>query len=398
MGSRLRWAVLRTVWLLVGAAIGLAAVLLLFSFATVVHPGAARPPWLLVALCLAPALLIGLLPGTRELEVTSARTLLGVTSELVQPAAPRAEHRWRTVLTVIVHITAGLLSAVLLVGLAPGAVVLAVANSQGRSEILTDIRLPLVSAPLAVLLALVVMVGCLLGTYGLGQLAAWCCARLLAPTAADRLEVAMARLQAESEHTRLARELHDGIGHALTIIGVQAAAGRRVLSRDPHGANDALTSIESTSRQALDELDGMLGLLRDETASRAPEPDLHQLPKLLDAHRSAGMELVVLAEPVPSLPRLVSTTAYRIVAEALTNAQRYAGAGPVRLRLTRAGDRLAVEVRSPLPEHAHKRMGTGRGLTGIAERVALFGGSVVAGADGSDWALHAEIPTGVARG
>ena len=128
---------------------------------------------------------------------------------------------------------------------------------------------------------------------GAGALSARPVARLLGPTSADRLEVALTRLQAESEHTRLARELHDGIGHALTIIGVQAAAGRRALARDPDQAGSALSSIEDASRSALEELDDMLGLLRDTEAARSPEPDLDRLSTLVSRYRSAGMELVI---------------------------------------------------------------------------------------------------------
>lgn len=397
MRHGLRRAALRTVWLLVGAAIGLAALLLLISLAQVLaqQTGAPSGPW--TAGCLVPALLIGLLPGTRELEVTSARTLLGVTSDLVQPARPRPEHRWRTMVTVVLHLVAGLLAAAFLFALLPGTVLLVASSLQDRSEVLAGVRVPPAPPAVAVGLGVLAAVGSLAGTYALGRWSAWCTARLLGPTAQDRLEVALSRLQAESEHTRLARELHDGIGHALTIIGVQAAAGRRVLARDPEQAGAALGSIESTSRDALEELDAMLGLLRDGAAERAPEPDLGRLPVLLSAYRSAGMELHADLGRDLALPRLVSSTGYRIVSEALANAQRYAGPGPVQLQLERGRDRLVVEVANLLPTRPLPRQGSGRGLTGIAERVALFGGTVSAGPVDTRWVLRADIPTGAGR-
>lgn len=394
-GAILRWSVLRTAWLLVGAAIGLAVVLLAAGLAQVVVPTAGPGRVGLLVLSLLAALSIAWLPGVRELEVTAARTMLGVTDEMVVPRRARAEHRWRTTVLVTCHLGAGLLAAVLLVGLVPGAVVLSVAGLSGRREVLAGRRVPVLDAPLAVVLGLAGVLACLVGVWALGRLAAGAARRLLGPTSADRLEVALARLEAESEHTRLARDLHDGIGHALTIISVQAAGGRQALERDPRQAGETLRTIETTARQAMEELDGMLGLLRDGDAERHPDPDLDRLPALLGAYRSAGMELAAECAPVGPLPRLVSTTAYRIVAEALNNAQRHAGPGLVRLSLQRGPGLLTLEATNPLPAAPSGSAGSGRGLLGIAERVALFGGSVQAGAERSDWVLHAEIPTGM---
>jgi hypothetical protein len=122
--------VLRTAWLLVGAAIGLAALLLLVGLAQVVVPST---PWPLVVLFLLPVALIGLLPGVRELEVTAAGALVGVTGDLVTPEHPRAGHRWRTVAVVTYHLAAGLLAAVLLIAVLPAAVALAAAAAaRGR--------------------------------------------------------------------------------------------------------------------------------------------------------------------------------------------------------------------------------------------------------------------------
>lgn len=398
MKERGRWVVLRTAWLLVGAAIGLATGLLTVALSSLIAPNSAVAQVAVILLCLVPALLLGLLPGVRELEVTAARTMLGVTSELVVPGRSRGEHRWRSILTVSCHLVAGLLGAILLVGVIPAAVSLAAANVSGSTELLLGRPVPAVDPALAVVLAIGCVGAALAGAWGLGTLSARLVGRLLGPTDGDRLEVALNRLQAESDHIRLARELHDGIGHALSIIGVQAAAGRRTLAEDPEQARSALGSIEQASRRAMEELDGMLGLLRDSEAARTPEPDLDRLDDLVATYRSAGMELVVEAGPCRSLPRLVSTTAYRVVAEALANAQRYSGPGPVTVRLQPRAGLLAVEVRNPRSVAATTGRGSGRGLTGTAERVALFGGLLRAGPEGSHWVLRAEIPTGTARG
>lgn len=395
-------AALRTVWLLVGAAIGLAAVLLLVGLAQVVG----GPLALVVPLCLLPALLIGLLPGVRELEVTAARSLLGVTRDLVVPEEPTSAHRLRTAVLVVLHLVVGLLAAALLVGLVPGIVVLMTAAVQRRTVTLAGSAIDTPLGGWGVPLGLIALAGCFAGVAVLGRLAAAAAARLLGPTPGDQLQVALGRLAEESRHVRLARDLHDGIGHALTIISVQAEAGRRSLPRDLDQAGAALGSISATAREALGELDDLLGLLRDHDRGYQPgrEPDLEQLPALLEAHRAAGLA-VELPTPVPQdLPRLVSATAYRVLAEGLTNAQRYAGPGPVRVEvhrvdLKRGGGRLVVATANAIrPSGAPVGVGgSGRGLTGVAERVQILGGTVAAGPSGSQWVLRAEIPLGAGR-
>ena len=399
MRAHWRWPVLRTTWLLIGAAIGLAAALLLVGLAEVVGPSSGLGRTLTLIGCLWPALLIGLLPGVRELEVTAARALLGVTAELVEPERTRGPHRWRTVVLVAAHLVLGLVTATLLVGAVPAAVAMCLATLNGQPVDVFGAPAPVVSGPASILLMLLAVAGCLAATWGLGRLGARLATRLLGPTAADRLQIALARLDAELEHARLARDLHDGIGHALTIIGVQAAAGRRSLSRDPQLAAEALATIEGTSRQALDELDNLLGLLRREPVARTAEPDLDRLPALVETHRSGGMRVEANVHTPSTLPRLVSTTAYRIVAEGLTNAERYAGDGPVQVSVRSDADRVLVQVTSPAGPRTTVAGRTGRGLTGIAERVALFGGRVDAGPSASgDWVVAAVIPYGGSGG
>lgn len=393
MAERVRWTALRTAWLMIGAAIGLSASLLGTGAAQVLVPiGGAGGAALTVA-CLLPALLIGLLPGVRELEVTAARSMLGVTGEVVVPERPSAEHRVWTVAVVAVHLVLGLLAAIGLVGVLPGVVVLVVASVRGNEVLLASASVPPVAPALSVLLGALATTGVLLAVRLLGRLATVVVARLLAPTAADRLAVAVARLAAEAEQNRLARELHDGIGHALTIIGVQAAAGRRLLAGDPDGVVAALGAIEGTARQAVHELDGVLAVLRDR---RAPvpdtEPDLRWLPALVQRYRSAGLDLVATVHEPGPLPRAVSTAAYRVVAEALANAQKHGGPGPVLIGVERVDDRLAIVAANALPEGAPETSGRGHGLRGVAERAALVGGTAEAGAATGRWVLRASLP------
>ena len=230
-----------------------------------------------------------------------------------------------------------------------------------------------VAPPPAVVGVAVTLVGAavvLLLTSALGRVSARLVARLLGPSTEDRLEVALARLEAEAAHTRLARELHDGIGHALTVIGLQAAAGRRVLDVDPRRTAEALGTIEETARGALGELDDLLGSLRSGAVVRETAPGLDRLDALVDRFRDGGMTVESDVGALPWLPQLTSSTAYQVVAEALTNAARHAGPGPVHLsvRATPGG------AAGPGGEPAAGPDGRGRaatpdrglGLTGLA--------------------------------
>jgi signal transduction histidine kinase len=399
MGPVLRRDALRVAWLMVGAAIGLAAGLLLVGLAQVVAPA---DGWLRVAVTttLLPLVaLLGLLPGVRDLEVTAARTLLGVRTELVLPERLTATHRRRTVMTVLTHLVLGLVAAVLLLGVLPALVASAVVRVRGEPVRLAGRTLPPLPAAAAIVVALVGVVLVLLAVTALGRLAVRAVARLLGPSAEDRLVVALARLEAEAVHTRLARELHDGIGHALTIIGLQAAAGRRVLSADPRRTEEALGTIEDTARGALTELDDLLGTLRSGAVVRETDPGLDRLDALLSAYRDGGMRIEGEIDPLPWLAPLTSSTAHHVVAEALTNAARHAGPGPVRVCVSATTTALQVRVVSPLPEgRGEPSVSRGLGLTGISERVRLLGGSSSAGPAGSGWVLTAELPRSVRRG
>lgn len=382
----------RTAWLLLGAAIGLAGVLLVVSLVSVLELAGPVP---VVLGCVLLVGLIGLVPGVRELEVEAARSMLGVRGDLVVPERPAWQDRWRTLGWVALHLTGGLLSGVLLFGVVPGGVVTAASALTGSELVVTAITLP--GQPvLRVLLATLAVVLALGLTGALGLLARSGAPRLLGPTARDRLAVAEARLAAESEYTRLARDLHDGIGHALTIIGVQATATRRAHQSHP-AVEETLEVIERTAHDALCELDNLLGMLRDEPSARTPEPDLAQLHRLLELYRDAGMPVTAEVPDAAGLPALASRTAYRIVAEGLANAQRHGGPGPVHVKVARVDGALSLDVSSPLGRR-RAALRRGRGLDGVRERVRLFGGDATAGPDGAGrWHLHAGFPTGEPR-
>ena len=181
-----------------------------------------------------------------------------------------------------------------------------------------------------------------------------------------------------NERVRIARELHDVIGHTVNAMLVQAGAGRMVLSTDPERAREMLASVERTGRNALAELDRVLGVLR---ADDDPEPGLSDLDAVVRPLVDAGMAVHVDIEPsAQGLPRSLELSAYRIVQEALTNALKHGRARTADVVIRVRDGMLVVEVtddgRGPGPAYR-----SGRGLLGIAERVGVFGGTLSHGRD-----------------
>ncbi|MER5730849.1 histidine kinase [Streptomyces sp. NPDC002138] len=179
---------------------------------------------------------------------------------------------------------------------------------------------------------------------GAGALLARLAPVLLGPTGADRLAAAEERAADLAVRNRLARELHDAVGHALSAVTLQAGAARRVLDTDPEFVREALAAIEDTTRRTVGELDAVLGLLREgdgvgERAGAAPAPTLAaDLEGLLARSRAGGVPITARQDPGPvgdwgQLPAIVSREAYRIVQEGLSNALRHGGGGPVEVRI-----------------------------------------------------------------
>lgn len=399
--TRSRRLVLRTAYLLLGAAIFVAFLLVQIGLGQLMTAAWGTPLPIVVLVVVVPLLLVGFLPGLREVEVAAARTLLGVESELVVPNRPHWAHRWRSAAWVLLHLLVGGIAGLGLVAGVPAAVSGTWSLATGRTPTVRIPGLDSLAVPrdrvLLVGAMIVIIAVLLLVTVFAGRLMAWLAPRLLGPTWRDRLDLAEARLQAEAEHRRLARELHDGVGHALSIISLQSAAGRRVLDRDPETAGRSLHTIETTARQALDELDQLLGVLRSADAARTPKSTLADLDTLVAAHRDTGLEIATTLQLTEPVPALLSSTAYRIASEGLTNARKH-GAGSAALAIDSQTEALMIEVRSPLPNRALHRRGQtlgGRGLTGIEERVAVFGGTCTSGPVGPDWVLRVELPRAV---
>ncbi|HZL64392.1 MAG TPA: sensor histidine kinase [Thermoleophilia bacterium] len=212
--------------------------------------------------------------------------------------------------------------------------------------------------------------------------------------AADR--EARAREAVTEERARMARELHDSVGHALNVVVLHSGAAQRMIDSKPALAREALESIEAASRQALGDIERMLGILRasDEDACCDVTPGMSQIETLCGQVREAGLpvDLSVVGEVCP-LPASLDLTAYRIVQEALTNTLKHAGKTRASVRVEYGADALAIEVLDDGRGVTPATVGGGRGLVGMRERVATFRGELVAGprAEGG-FAVRARLP------
>jgi signal transduction histidine kinase len=198
------------------------------------------------------------------------------------------------------------------------------------------------------------------------------------------------RRQASEERLRIAQELHDVLGHHLSLINVQAGVGLHLMDEQPEQARTALVAIKDASAEALREVRSVLGILRseDESAPRTPAPSLANLPSLVeDAGATASVD-----GPARELPAEVDRAAYRIAQEALTNVRRHAGPGATAAVLIGYDpDALTVRVRDdgvggpPVED--------GNGIAGMRARAAALGGTLTAGpADGGGYLVEARLP------
>jgi signal transduction histidine kinase len=212
---------------------------------------------------------------------------------------------------------------------------------------------------------------------------------------AERERVERARLAVADERTRIARELHDVVGHSVSVMTVQAAAARRLLRPHQEKEREALLVVEQTGREALAEMRRMVGVLRrpEETPALAPQPSLEHLDRLIAQTREAGLpvELRVEGDPEP-LPASVDLTAYRLVQEGLTNAIKHARAEHAEVVVRYEEGSVEVTVTDDGNGDGGGESG-GHGLVGMRERVSVYGGKLEAGplADGG-YRLRATIP------
>ena len=218
-------------------------------------------------------------------------------------------------------------------------------------------------------------------------------------------EAEQAALRVRAERVRIARELHDSVAHTLAVITVQAGVGRRLMASRPAEAGSALESIEEIGRTAQDELRVVLGLLRDEEAGAAglsPSPRLTDLKELADTVQASGtpVELLIAGDLLQLSPAL-ELSIYRVVQEALTNVVKHAPHASATVSLTASGEDIRIEVTDDGSAAGQPRLAgvtPGHGIVGMRERVAAFGGWLVAEPlPGRGFRVLAEIPAKGAR-
>ncbi|WP_329277459.1 sensor histidine kinase [Streptomyces sp. NBC_00691] len=344
-----------------------------------------------------------LFPLARPMSVAAARALCGVPADrFADGPAQGPEAKGRTAGWFTLHLGAGALISGATLALPPFAVsVMALPFSAALRESELG-RFWGLDRPWWVWAAfpagLLMLLGLAATAAATGALLARGAPRLLGPSPADRLAAAERRAAEAESRNRLARELHDSVGHALSAVTLQAGAARRVLDggdgADLAFVREALTAIEETTRRTVGELDWVLGLLRhDEDAGEGPGPGpgLDALEALV---RGAGPEVALtVSGDLAPVPETLSREAYRIVQEGLTNAARHAGGEPVSVRLDARTEEWEIAMENPLPARPPAaRPNGGRGLRGIAERARLLGGTAEAGPADGVWRLVVRIP------
>jgi signal transduction histidine kinase len=213
--------------------------------------------------------------------------------------------------------------------------------------------------------------------------------------AAERAREERAWLAVSDERARIARELHDVVGHSVSVMTVQASAARRLLRPHQERERQALLVVEQTGREALAEMRRMVGVLRrpEEAPALAPQPSLEQIERLVEHTRRAGLpvELRIDGEPV-DLPGGVDLTAYRLVQEGLTNAVKHARAQHAEVVVRYSDGQVELTVTDDgLGEGSGD--GGGHGLLGLRERVSVYGGELEAGPQpGGGYRLRATLP------
>lgn len=346
---------------------------------------------------------VGLARPVRRALVVSARRLLRV--PLPTPVDGRrtsgspGRDRWRTPLWLVLHVAVGWAGAVasgvlFVMGLTlPGNWL----GGEARASLFgTSVRVSggwssWVVAAVCLLLAAAVCVW-------VTKTLRWLAPRLLGPSAAERLALAAERELLLAERNRIAHELHDSIGHTLTAATIQAAVAGEVLSADPAAARAAMRSIEESTRAALEDLDYVLGVLREEQLGTAPTRTLADLPELLDRLRHAGAVVEPeLSGALAQVQGTLSRAAYRILQEGLTNALRHGADGPIGVRVAAGPEGLDLTVVNRTGARTGPGPGTfptsGHGLPGLAERVRLLHGDFQAGPDGTQhWRLSCRLP------
>ncbi len=211
----------------------------------------------------------------------------------------------------------------------------------------------------------------------------------------EREHDAARRAAAAEERARIAREMHDIIAHSVSVMTVQAEAARRVMSTQPGAAAEALRTVSVSGHQTLTELRRLLGLLGEGSEEPlGPQPGLADLPNLVHGVSSAGLQVELNVEGEPqALPPGLDLTAYRVIQEALTNSLKHSGRAHTKVTVRYGESDIRIEV----ADHGLARStgdveGAGRGLVGMRERVAIYGGEMEATPEPSGFGVRVRLP------
>ncbi|MFB6877265.1 sensor histidine kinase [Streptomyces sp. NPDC056323] len=367
-------------------------------------PGAGYSVWLFISsdspwAPMVFAVPVGLVPGMRLAEGVQAQLLLApkergkADASISATTAATWGDRWRTVLWLEIRMLFAIPVGYATVWLSATTVdlVLTASGSSPSDQWLVRGVEPhwwyalLSPLPLLPLLAVVVLSG---------RLITQAAKHLLGPSPVQRLTALEERTEQLLERNRIARELHDSIGHALTVAVVQAGAARA--AHDPEFTERALAAIEETGRDALDDLERVLRVLRESGTPVGQRPTLVEADRLLNSARGSGAKIDAdVSGPLEQVPGAASREAYRILQESLTNVLRHSGTVPVRVRITVADGGLELEVTNPLSAAIADSAavpGGGSGLRGIRERAALLGGKAETGPHEGEWRVRARLP------
>ncbi len=213
---------------------------------------------------------------------------------------------------------------------------------------------------------------------------------------AERERETAARIAVAEERARIARELHDIVAHAVSVMVLQVGAVRHKLPEELADESDALRGVEGAGRTALAEMRRLLAAMRDDgdDLELGPQPGLDSVGSLVAEVERAGLPVALHVEgETAPLPRAVELSAYRIVQEALTNALKHAHASRADVTLRYGPDELRIEVRDDGSGGGATSNGPGYGLVGVRERVKIYGGTMTAGtAPGGGFVLDARLP------
>jgi signal transduction histidine kinase len=366
------------------AVAGVVAALQLVAPTTGRAPTEPVPAWL-GALTMALALTLGVSLAWRRIypELVAAVVLVATAADEVLHDVVPPFAAWVVLWTVIVHGRPGRRAATggLLIAAGTAAALSAGAWVHGWS-----------TSAAALLLFLTVLIGLLAALLSTGR------SRVEAVNARaeslGRERAAAARQAAAEERLRIARDLHDLVGHGLSTIAVQSSTARLALDAgDTAAARTAMAAVEATSRGAMREMRQLLGVLREAGGpERAPSPGLADLDALAEGVRATGVRVDVERDgDLTVVPAAVELSAYRVAQEALTNVVKHAPGASVAVRVTTDSRFLRVRIADD-GTSATAPAGRGHGLIGITERVGVLGGTVEAGPTEHGWVVEAVLP------